>query len=229
MSIIAHLRQISAKQLQQFVKDPSAAYRFILGDSLSVARTTGQELQDWKTKNALILLKVIKAGGKLENLNQLDRLLFEKSHLEFGNIARQSVLRASASLPKVPGKEPGLSLEKSWHGIHYLLNGVAEGGRPPLSWAVLGDKEIPDTDKLMGHGSAHVLTAQQVSSVSKAIAPFTREKLLRKFELKAMKAAQVYGVREPEDGEYLWSYFQRLKAFYSQTAKQRKGLLCYLD
>lgn len=188
-----------------------------------------QEVQDWKAKNALILLKVINAGAKLENLNPEDRLVFEKAHLELGSISQRRIVNAIASRPRVVRKEPGLSLEKSWHGIHYLLTGVAEGGRPPLSWAVLGDKEIPEGERLMGHGPAHVLTGQQVSAVSKAIACFTKEKLLRKFDLKAMKAARVYGVRGAEDKEYLWIYFQKLKAFYSQATRQNNGLLSYLD
>ena len=67
MSIIAHLRQVSVKQLKHFDMDPAAAYSLILGDSLSSARNTSQELQGWKTRNALILLKVIKGEvGKLE-------------------------------------------------------------------------------------------------------------------------------------------------------------------
>jgi Domain of unknown function (DUF1877) len=228
MSIIAQLRQISVKQLEQFEKDPSAAYDLILGDSASSARTASEEIQDWKKKNALILLKVMKAG-KLENLNPLDGVVFEKAHLEFGDIARNRVMPAFDALPKAPTKEPGLSLEKSWHGIHYLLTEVAEGGRPPLSWAVLGDKEIPDAGKVMGYGPAHVLTAHQVSSVSKAIARITKEKFLRKFDLKEMKAARVYGARDTEDREYFWMYFQKLKAFYSQAAKRNSGLLSHLD
>jgi len=72
MSIIAHLRQVSPKQLNHFDEDPASAYSLILGNSLSSARNSSQEVQDWKAKNALILLKVIHAGAKLENLNQED-------------------------------------------------------------------------------------------------------------------------------------------------------------
>ncbi len=228
MSIISHLRQVSVKQLKQFDADPSAAYSLILGDSLSSVRNTSQELQNWKAKNALILLKVSKAG-ELDNLNPEDRLVFEKAHLEFGSIVQRSVSRGRYSPPEAPRKEPGLSLEKSWHGIHYVLTGAAEGGRPPLSWTVLGDKEIPDTGKLMGYGPAHALTAEQVDSVSKAIARFTKEKFRRGFNLKAMKTAQIYAVSSIGDVEYIWTYFQKLKAFYLQATKQHNGLLSYFD
>jgi hypothetical protein len=228
MSIIAHLRQVSVKQLKHFDMDPAAAYSLILGDSSSSARRISQELQNWKAKNALVLLKVSKAG-ELDNLNPEDRLVFEKAHLEFGNIVQRSVSQGLYSPPEAPRKEPGLTLEKSWHGIHYLLTGVAEGGKPPLSWAVLGDKEIPDTGKLMGYGPARVLTAQQADSVAKAIARFNKEEFWKRFDLKAMKTAQVYGVRVAKDREYLWSYFQKLKTFYLQTTKQHNGLLSYFD
>jgi hypothetical protein len=110
-----------------------------------------------------------------------------------------------------------------------LLTGAAEGGRPPLSWAILGDKEIRDTGNLMGYGPARVLTAQQVHLVSKAVVRFTQEKLRRGFDLEAMKTAQIYGVKSAKDFEYLWAYFQKLKASYLHAAKRRNGLLCYVD
>ncbi len=81
----------------------------------------------------------------------------------------------------------------------------------------------------MGYGPARVLTVQQVDSVAKAIARFTKGNFWKKFDLKAMKTAQVYGVRVAKDREYLWSYFQKLKTFYLQTTKQHNGLLSYFD
>ena len=228
MSIIAHLRQVSAQQIREFEKNPSTAYSFILGESLSSVRNTSQEIQAWKAKNALILLKVIQAG-KLESLNPQDRQLFDQAHLELGNISRNAILQSVASAPRAPRPDPNLSLEKSWHGIHYLLTGVAEGGRAPLSWAVLGDKEIPDPEKLLGYGPARLLTPKQVSSVSKALSRFTKEKFRQHFKPDEMKAAKVYGAKGGEDLEYLWTYFQQLKTYYSQATKQHNGLLCYLD
>jgi len=229
MSIIAHLKQVSDRQLKSFNSDPETAYNFILGDSLPNVKQTSRELQEWKTKNALILLKVIESGARLENLRPEDRLVFEKAHLEFGSIARKGALRALELLPKSPKQEPGLSLEKSWHGIHYLLTGKAKGGRPPLAWAVLGDREIPDARKLMPFGPAHVLTPQQVNLVRQAVEPLTKERFLRRFDLRAMKAAKVYGVTSTEDKECLWSFFQKLRAFYSEARKSRKGLLIHVD
>jgi hypothetical protein len=228
MSIIAHLRQVSAQQIREFQENPSTAYSFILGKSLSSAKTLSQELQNWKARNALTLLKVIQAG-KLENLDPQDRQLFDQAGLEFDNISRNAILQSVASTPRAPRPEPDLSLEKSWQGIHYVLTGLAEGGRAPLSWAVLGDKEIPDTERLLGYGPARFLKTKQVSSVSKVLLRFTKEKFRWQFKPAEMKAAKVYGVKGGEDLEYLWTYFQKVKTYYSQATKQHNGMLCYFD
>jgi Domain of unknown function (DUF1877) len=160
MSIIAHLIKVSANQIKSFEKDPSAAYSFILGSSLSNARKTSQDVQAWKAKNALILLKVIQAG-KLENLNPHDRVLFDRAHLELGDISRKAVFQGMAAFQESQLPEQGFCLEKSWQGIHYVLTGTVEGGSAPLSWAVRGDKEIPDAKKLLGYGPARLLTPKQ--------------------------------------------------------------------
>ena len=38
------------------------------------------------------------------------------------------------------------SLEKAWHGLHYLLTGDAWGGGPPLNFIVMGGDEIDGVD-----------------------------------------------------------------------------------
>jgi len=44
-----------------------------------------------------------------------------------------------------------------------------------------------------------------------------------------MEAAKIYGVRGSGGSGYFWDYFQKLKAFYSQAAKNHSGMLCYFD
>lgn len=229
MSIIAHLRQVLSDQIKGFEKNPSSAYDLILGRSLPSVRNTAQEVQAWKARNALTLLKVIKAG-KLENLKPEDRLLFDKAHNELTDISRKEVLQGIASLQKKSQpREKDLCLEKSWHGIHYVLTGLAEGGRTPLSWAVLGDKEIPDPEKLLGYGPARFLTPKQVVSVTKALMSFSEKKFRQRFKPKEMEARKVYGVSGSRDLGYLWGHFQQLKDYYSQAVKRRCGMLCYFD
>jgi hypothetical protein len=232
MSIIARLRQITPDQVKQFSEHPDEAYQLILGDSHEAATETSRELEDWKRRNAVVLLQAI-AAGKLENLSPGARAEFDKVHQEFSEIARKSVTQAMAAFQagKLPKKKKttGISLEKAWHGIHFLLTGQAEGGEPPLAWAVPGHREIPDRQKLMGQGPARLLTPEEVQQVSAALSKVKQKQLGLRYDVKAMERARLYAVRGEIEFEYFWAYLMVLKAYYAQAAKLRKGMLSYLE
>ncbi len=230
MSIIAHLVQVTTQQLRLFKSNPEEAYALILGSSKPAVKNAAQEIAAWKFRNAGTLLQVIRAGGRVENLNPVEKLAFEKAHSQFHAISRGLVEQAIASRiarPKSQRRE--ISLEKAWQGIHFLLTGLAEGGKPPLAWAVHGDSQIPDREGLMPYGPARILTPQQASSVSKAIAPITQKELRKRFDPKALVASGVHPVNAATDFAYLWSHFTALKSFYAQATKQKCGILSYID
>src|SRR5271165_1779219 len=71
-----------------------------------------------------------------------------------------------------------LNIDKSWHGIHFLLTSSAWGGTPPLSNAVLGGTEFgPD----LGYGPARYLTPDQVKEVAAGLDRITGETLRGRF------------------------------------------------
>ncbi len=107
----------------------------------------------------------------------------------------------------------GISLEKAWRGIHFLLTGQAESGKPPLAWAVAGDKEIPDQQKLMGYGAARILTSAQVARVPTALSRLDQEKLRRRFDVKMMEKAGLYGVHGEMEFQCFWAYLLRTKSY----------------
>lgn len=231
MSIIAHLRQITAAEAGQFPKQPDLAYKLILGAGKDAAAQTSRELETWKIRNAIPLLQIFGAGGKLENMSPSARAAFEKSHQEFTQIAHGRILGAMGSFREgqLPRKPRGLSLEKAWHAIHYLLTGQDEGGKPPLAWAVLCDKEIPDMEKLMGYGPARLLTPEQVKWVRDALLAVKHKELRARFDAPKMLRANIYGVRRDDGFDYFGAYISSLKAYYKQAARLGKGMLGYLD
>ena len=231
MSIIAHLRQITAAEVDQFNKQPDLTYKLILGAAKDAAAQTSREMEAWKSRNAIPLLQLFGAGGKLENMSPAAKAEFDKSHQEFTQIAHGTILRAVRSFRegKLPRKPPGLSLEKAWHGIHYLLTGQDQGGVPPLAWTVLCDKEIPDTEKLMGYGPARLLTPEQVKRVADALLQIKHKELRARFDAPKMHRANIYGARADDSFDYFGAYISSLKAYYKQAAKLRKGMLGYLD
>jgi hypothetical protein len=145
MSIDAHLRQITAQQIKQFHANPERAYDLILGKAKPPVVDGKLKIEDWKRRNALALLPLFGIAS-LDELNATDRLAFEKAHRELGDITRELAAHAVKSLAmRKPQTTPrGLSLDKTWQGIHFLLTGRNEGGKSPLSWAVRGAKAIPD-------------------------------------------------------------------------------------
>jgi hypothetical protein len=64
----------------------------------------------------------------------------------------------------VGGVRGSLSLDKVWHGVHFLLCGKAEPDADPASQAVLGGEEIGEDD--FGYGPARYLTPAQVAEIS---------------------------------------------------------------
>jgi hypothetical protein len=65
---------------------------------------------------------------------------------------------------------PRLSLDKEWHGVHYLLCGEAEPGTSLLSQAVLGGKPLGDDDEgFSGYGPARFFSAREVADLHEAL------------------------------------------------------------
>jgi hypothetical protein len=49
-------------------------------------------------------------------------------------------------LESLQGSPDVLGLEKSWHGLHFLLTGDAWMGDPPLNFLTMGGEEVGDID-----------------------------------------------------------------------------------
>jgi len=125
-------------------------------------------------------------------------------------------------------------LDKTWHGIHWLLTGSAEGGSEPLSYLLAGGKPVGDID--VGYGPARALTSQQVATWDDSLAKISRDELGRRFDPKAMLEAQIYpqiwarSIKGEEDTlDYLLQAYAGLRDFVAAAHRERSGLLVYLS
>lgn len=122
-----------------------------------------------------------------------------------------------------------LSLEKAWHGLHYLLTGSAWEGAPPLSFILAGGQTIgPDLD----YGPARLLSTQFVKELDRALSLVTIEGLWQRFDPAKMFEQQIYPEiwDEPEEelkDEYGW-YFNDLKNFVRSAASDDNFILVVL-
>lgn len=126
---------------------------------------------------------------------------------------------------------PSYSLEKAWHGLHYLLNdGRAWEGTPPLNFIVAGGTEVPGSDG--GYGSARAYTPDETRRIQQALSQVTGEQLWSHFDADKMSNQGVYPEiwDEPEDelrSEYT-DYLQGMQEFVAATASNGHGLLVWL-
>ncbi|QTH40655.1 YfbM family protein [Cohnella sp. LGH] len=128
---------------------------------------------------------------------------------------------------------PGLSIDRTWEAIHYLLCGDIADGEPPLGYVV-----PLSSDKSVDFGSfgAFPLRADQVAAAHQAIAELDEAQLRLRYDFKTMVKEEVYpledGMVSDEDEEpffaFMLQYFNEIRRFYSQTAAEGKGLVFYI-
>ena len=84
-----------------------------------------------------------------------------------------------------------IDIDKAWHGIHYLLTGIAWGGDPPASWVIFGAgnaSHLPDT----GYGPVRFLHAKQVRKVAKFLGAISRDDLYKKYKPQILDKKRIY-------------------------------------
>ncbi|MFY2765149.1 YfbM family protein [Arenimonas sp. MALMAid1274] len=122
-----------------------------------------------------------------------------------------------------------VDLDKSWHGIHYLLTGTAWAGEPPLNFLAGAGQTVGNVD--VGYGPARSFSSDEVAAIHAALAPVTRDSLRARFDSDAMAKLDIYPAiwRDEGDGafDYCADYFDELKAFIADASARGLGLLIH--
>src|SRR5262245_50107120 len=85
-----------------------------------------------------------------------------------------------------PGAQ--LDVDKAWHGIHFLLNGEAWEGEPPLNF-IVGGQEIGDVD--VGYGPARGFSVDEVRAIATALGPITGETLRSRYNARELTKHEI--------------------------------------
>ena len=123
-----------------------------------------------------------------------------------------------------------IDLDKSWHGIHYLLNGTTDGGEGPLAIAIIGGVEFgPD----VGYGPARYLTVAETADVAEALDGISASMLTTRFDPKDMADKDIYlSPMWERDGQealdYALEYFQKLPVFYREAAARGDAVIQWI-
>ncbi|HEX5280505.1 MAG TPA: YfbM family protein [Micropepsaceae bacterium] len=125
-----------------------------------------------------------------------------------------------------PGRS--ISLEKAWHGLHYLLSGSAEPVPGAVGQAVFGGTEIGDD---LGYGPARCFTVAETSDIAQALqAPGLENVLRKRFDANAMQQLGIYpgGVWD-EGPDWLIDAFRTLRDFYAGASAAGQAVVTAIE
>ncbi|GAA1786560.1 hypothetical protein GCM10009682_05860 [Luedemannella flava] len=119
--------------------------------------------------------------------------------------------------------QPDLDLDKSWHGMHYLLTGTAWEIRDWAGAAILGGDEIGEDG---GYGPPRLVDVETVKTIAAALEALDAETLRATFDPDAMMTADIYpdwvAGADQLDG-YLMPHFAELRRFLPDCGGKRPG------
>ncbi len=115
-----------------------------------------------------------------------------------------------------------IDLDKSWHGIHWLLTGATGEVGAVLGQVIFGGEEFGEDE---GYGPPRSLEPTKVAEVSEALEAVSDDDLRGRFDAAAMSEAGVYPDiwDEPDVLEdYLLPNVQILRDFYTFAAENQR-------
>jgi hypothetical protein len=130
-------------------------------------------------------------------------------------------------LEALHGSPSVLSLETSWHGLHFVLTGTAGEGEPPHNFLVAGGEPVGDEDT--GYGPARVFDADSVLDLVTALGSISDEEFARRFDPRRMAVAGIYPEVWDEPRPALLAVYRRcfreLKAHVHRAAQTGQALI----
>jgi hypothetical protein len=123
-----------------------------------------------------------------------------------------------------------LSVDKSWHALHWLLTGSDFEGDPPLNFIATGGTEFGDD---LGYGPPRAFTSAEVRTVDEALRPISTAGLLARYDGGAMCDLYPGGWDIPEERannlDDLARNYDALKGFVARAREQGLGLVAFLS
>jgi hypothetical protein len=149
-----------------------------------------------------------------------------------GTAKPKAKAKTSPGLELVANEGVRCDLDKSWHGIHYLLTGSAWEGSPPYDFLVEGGRQVGKID--LEHGPVRAFRTDETRAIYDAISIMSAYELRKRFNARDMAAKEIYPdiwtgpVIEEDSLRYLMDNLDRLRTFLRQTIDAQLGILVFL-
>lgn len=124
-------------------------------------------------------------------------------------------------------------LDKSWHGLHYLLTQTAWEGRWPHNFLLAGGRVAGEVD--VGYGPARLMSVDETLQIHQMLQSIDEAWLRSRFNPQHMMQLEIYPEiwdRDPADDDtlgYCLEYFEILKDFVAAAAQHQLGMVVYLS
>jgi hypothetical protein len=118
-----------------------------------------------------------------------------------------------------------ISLEKAWHGLHYLLTGEVWEGHGPAAFLLAGGEQLGEDEE----SPPRWFTPEETAQIHQALSTISDDVLWSRFDADQMEQLEIYpGIwdeaEEDLKEEYL-AYFHELKQVVATAAGSGQGLL----
>ena len=243
MSMNAMFVQVDAADLSRLQADPSLAEA--LFEDESTVSPAGPTKLAGLTKTMQDRVRVAGPQFLADALSRLDPSIRQKLEQRLGHTTSalaagaggDAILKMmeerrnrSAGPASSAGMHAVLSLDKAWHGVHYVLCGEVEPGDALLSQPVLGGVALGDDDEgFSGYGPPRYFIATQVVELAKALSrPELEAEASARFDAVRMSQLSIYPGWQASDAAWVMDSFRRLRDFYSDAASKGRAIVTCL-
>jgi hypothetical protein len=139
--------------------------------------------------------------------------------------------RGTGGSAATSGRRRRLSIDKAWHGLHFLLIGDAESTDGELGPVVLGGTEIGEDE---GYGPARYFEPGEVAALAAALdRDGVEDEIAARYDPARMTELSIYpfGWEDDEEDEREWllDAFREVRAFYRDAAADGSAVVtCFV-
>jgi len=224
MSMLAHFVQVDPDLVDRIREEPSLAERLFQPDLPAAAFDPERMREAILARGPQLLAGAIDLHPSLrgqieESLGRThEALLSGKGGDALFALMQEHLGPSPRGGGPVEGAHRPLSLDKAWHGVHYVLCGEVEPGESVASRAVLGGSEIGED--FSGYGPARCFPAAQTAEIAGGLAGREVEReATERFDPQRMTELQIYPFGWDEDArEWVLGAFRELRSFYADAA-----------
>jgi hypothetical protein len=249
MSMMGRFIQVSPDRLKQLIDDPSGVEELFASEQVTQAMPKfmgalkGLEGRAPKMLAASMATLPPPLRDRLaESLKNLgidpDALARGEGGDDLAKLMAQRMQGLGLRLPGQPpasggnaqpsGRGANISLDKAWHGVHYLLCGKLEPGTDLASQAVMGGTEIGDD---LGYGPARYFAANEVAAIARELSrPNLEAEMTARFDAAQMANLGIYpGGFDAADKQRLMDAFQKLRQFYVDASAANLAVVTCIE